>query len=130
MSLPSLGPATASTGAPTPNSPPLARTFTLPPSLPSSDTDMPGASAALASPCVPFLTGRVAQLARAPRLHRGGRPFESGRAHPGNSGSTLRLHAQDHDSLVSHRARHAYSRRGDRLRPCRLLRGRAPAEGF
>ena len=25
--------------------------------------------------------GRVAQLARAPRLHRGGRPFESGRAH-------------------------------------------------
>ena len=26
--------------------------------------------------------GRVAQLARAPRLHRGGRPFESGRAHP------------------------------------------------
>ena len=26
--------------------------------------------------------GRVAQLVRAPRLHRGGRPFESGRAHP------------------------------------------------
>ena len=25
--------------------------------------------------------GRVAQLVRAPRLHRGGRPFESGRAH-------------------------------------------------
>ena len=28
-----------------------------------------------------FDPGRVAQLARAPRLHRGGRPFESGRAH-------------------------------------------------
>ena len=35
-----------------------------------------GLSLALAPP------GRVAQLARAPRLHRGGRPFESGRAHP------------------------------------------------
>src|SRR5207302_5363498 len=29
--------------------------------------------------------GRVAQLVRAPRLHRGGRPFESGRAHPSTS---------------------------------------------
>src|SRR4029077_17340294 len=37
------------------------------------------------APCVLALNlplGRVAQLARAPRLHRGGRPFESGRAHP------------------------------------------------
>src|SRR5437879_5128912 len=33
--------------------------------------------------------GRVAQLARAPRLHRGGRPFESGRAHQATMNDNL-----------------------------------------
>src|SRR5437764_9163582 len=54
--------------------------------------------------------GRVAQPARAPRLHRGGRPFESGRAH-------------------QHERRFPNPRRRGWLRAGRLLRGRAPAQG-
>ncbi len=48
--------------------------------------------------------GRVAQLARAPRLHRGGRPFESGRAHsvgrrPFESATPIRVgHARSNRS--------------------------------
>ncbi len=62
--------------------------------------------------------GRVAQLARAPRLHRGGRPFESGRAH-------VSAASQGADLTDAN----AHPHRRDRLGPRRLLRRRAPAQG-
>ena len=67
--------------------------------------------------------GRVAQLARAPRLHRGGRPFESGRAH-----HSPRI-ARTATTNARHDRRDPHPHRRDRLRPGRLLRRRAPAEG-
>src|SRR3954453_15488449 len=54
----------------------------LPPPIPSAFQNprrRPPVRQRLASLAV--AQGRVAQPARAPRLHRGGRPFESGRAH-------------------------------------------------
>ena len=94
--------------------------------------------------------GRVAQLARAPRLHRGGRPFESGRAHcdlhPARDPSGRRGPAIRHAPMTTPREplqSSSETRRGgravsdaagphrrDRRRPGGLLRRGAPAEGL
>ena len=97
--------------------------------------------------------GRVAQLARAPRLHRGGRPFELGRAHcdsshdtparsgpPGTGPASRPRRSDDHTSHAPPnppkrrprrdtrrgRQRHAARpHRRDRRRPRGLLRRRS-----
>ncbi len=81
--------------------------------------------------CLDNPCGRLAQLARAPALHAGGRRFESGTAHPG-SGRARTGDAARRPGSLRVRVRHRPSRFGPRSNrrrrsPSRLAQGSSPA---